>query len=461
MKKNLLIAAGILAVGAGIAVAMVMLRPEPPKEEPPPRTPLVRTVPAEVRTGAVRVTGSGTVRPRASVSLAPQVSGQVVYVHPSLVSGGRVRQGQTLVRIDPADYENAVRRAQADVAQQQVGVLQTEEEAAIARAEYEQFQERRARRTTAPYAGIDADDYAARVVPQGRETTAERPSNGPNPLVLREPQLEAAQASLERARAGLEDAQLALARTTITAPFDGYVQSETVDIGSYVAPGQGLAEIYAADLVEVVVPLSDDEAALIPDLWTIEAGRAEQRIPAAVSASYGAQRYQWDAYVDRAEATLDDQTRTIDVILRVPAPFRGGSVLSASPELGDGADLVASQAPPLLVGKFVRTEIEGVALDRYLAVPRRALRRNDRVWTVVEDSLLRIVPVQVIQQVDEQVLITGDLYDGQPVITSDLAVVTDSMKVRLAEPPSSSQAARTAPADTTADRLAAVRSSQR
>jgi multidrug efflux pump subunit AcrA (membrane-fusion protein) len=210
MKKNLLIAGGILLVAGVAAFLMITLRPEPPREEPPPQTPLVQTTPATVEAGTIRVVSSGTVRPRAEVSLAAQVSGKVVYVHPALVSGGRVQEGETLVRINPADYRNAVEQAQADVAQQEVSVMQTEEEAEIARAEYEQFQERQQRRAAQPYTGVDDDDYAARIIPENASADTNRTT--PNSLVFQEPQLEAARAALDRAQAALDDAQLSLAR---------------------------------------------------------------------------------------------------------------------------------------------------------------------------------------------------------------------------------------------------------
>ncbi|MEM1125416.1 MAG: HlyD family efflux transporter periplasmic adaptor subunit [Bacteroidota bacterium] len=423
-----LIAAGILVACIGGAALMIALRPEPPQEPPPERTPLVQTSSADVRSGTLQVTGNGTVRPRAEIGLAPQIAGQVVYVNPALVSGARVRRGQVLVRIDPADYQNRVQQAEADVAQQQVNVLQAEEEAAIARAEYEQFRRRDARQGAATFGSVDSNDYARRFVGEERQAQA-RTTDEPSALVLREPQLQAAQASLARAQAALADAQLALDRTQIVAPFDGVVRSETVDPGAYVAPGQVLAQIYASDAVEVSVPLSDEDAALIPTLWA----PGGQRIAARVVGTYGAQEFAWDGYVDRAETALDTESRTIDVIVRVPQPFSSGQrVTGPGGELA-GASVALGGTPPLLVGQFVDIDIDGASLERYTVVPRQALRPGDEVWAVESDSLVTIVPVQVLQQTGEEVAVLGDLREGQPVIISNLQVVTNGMKVRLAD----------------------------
>ena len=70
-------------------------------------------------------------------------------------------------------------------------------------------------------------------------------------------------------------------------------------------------------------------------------------------AEYGDEHYTWEGYVDRAETALDELTRTIDVIVRVPDPFAAGSPVSSAAD-GQAADRAG---PPLLVGKFVEVEL--------------------------------------------------------------------------------------------------------
>ncbi len=386
---------GAVVLGAGVlAFALLMVLRSPPEIQEPPRPiPIVTTAPARVETGALTVRGSGTVRPSAEITLAPQVSGRVEWVSPALVSGGRFRPGQALLRIEAADYENRVQAAQAEVAGRSVDVLQAEEEVAIAREEWARLEQREA---------LDPE------------------RDRPNPLLLREPQLEAARAALRRAEAVLEDARLALERTSVRAPFDGIVRSESVDRGQFVTPGQPLAQVYATEAIEVVVPLSDDEAALIPELWSARAGGAGARIPAVVHAEYGGGRFRWEGFVDRAESALDERTRTVDVVVRVPSPFDVRD---------DGQD-----RPPLLLGTFVTVDIQGVELDSYVVVPAAAVRDGPVVWTVVRDTLLVVRSVEVLQEVEDEAHLRAELAAGTPVIVSPLPVVTDGMTVRVAEP---------------------------
>ena len=429
MRRNILIVIGILVIAAVVSGLMIAMKPEPPRRAPQTQAPLVQTVLADVRSGALQVAGNGTVRPRAQVNLAPQVSGKIVYVSPAFVSGGRVQKGQLLVRIEQADFENMLRQAEADVAQQEVNLLQAEEESEIAKEEYQRFRDREDMRSRiSPYASVDSNDYAATLISSNEteSSATESKSDEPSALVLREPQRLAAQAALARAEAMLEDARLSLSRTNIVAPFDGYIRSESIDVGQFVSTGQALAEIYAADEVEVVVPLSTDESSLIPDLWTKRADRSDLVIPSSVYMDYGGQSYKWDAYVHRAEAALDAATRTVDVVLRVPQPYDGGELV----ELPGEVDLLASHAPPLLVGQYTSVEIKGVDLQNYFVVPRRALRVNDEIWTIKDDSLIHIEPVQVIQKIDEEVYVLGDMDENTEVVVSDLPAVTEGMQVR-------------------------------
>lgn len=400
-RRSFLIASGILGGAVVLAAVMIALRPDPPLREPGSQAPFVTTAPAAGRDGAIPVYSAGTVRPRAEIDVAAQINGKVASVAPAFQSGGRVSAGEVLFRIDDADYLNRVQQARANVAAQLVGVLQAEEEARIARAEYDGFLRRRA---------------------------GDAPPGEASPLTLREPQLAAARAALARDSAALADAELALSRTEVRAPFSGIVRTEMVDVGQFVAAGQSVGRLYADDAVEVVVPLSDADAALIPDLWALDAGDGDASVEATVMAEYGDAAYAWSGYVDRAEAALDEQTRTIDVVVRVPDPFAGGRAATSEGDGAEGED--GRRGPPLLVGQFVEVRIDGAAPERYFTVPRSALRTGNEVWALRQDTLVTIVPVGVLQRADELVYVTGTLADGQAVVLSGLQFATEGMVVR-------------------------------
>ena len=54
-----------------------------------------------------------------------------------------------------------------------------------------------------------------------------------------------------------------MARTEVSAPFDGLVRNEQVDLGQFVTRGQSIGTIYALDYVEVRLPISADQLAFL------------------------------------------------------------------------------------------------------------------------------------------------------------------------------------------------------
>ncbi|MEM6645310.1 MAG: efflux RND transporter periplasmic adaptor subunit [Bacteroidota bacterium] len=424
--RTTLIGIGIFLACVAVAAILIATRERPEVAMPVAPVPSVQTASVVTRDAAIPLRATGTVQASEEVAIAPEVGGRLVYVHPQLRIGGRVTRGEVLLRIDATDYENAVEQALADVRQQEVQVLQASEERRIAEAEFKRFQAR--------LTGNGARENSRILPPAELETqppfSTPAEATSPSLLVLREPQLRAAEAAQQRANARLEDARERLSRTTIRAPFSGIVRSENVAPGAYVSPGQALAQIVASSSVEVIIPIDREDAALLPRLWS--AGTS----PADVYLDYGDARYRWEGIVERASAILDDATRTIDVIVLVPNPIRGGSIVHAnhqaiSRDVAEGTR--QDEPPPLFVGELVHVDLQGISLKDAFEVPREAIRSGDVVWVAVNGTL-RIVPIRVIQQIDDVALIQSrTLAPGDAVITSPLRVVTEGMRIRTAD----------------------------
>ena len=396
MSRIISIVASVAIIVASVALAVFLISraPEPVRTEKPPQIPFVQTGLIRAGSGPVPIFGSGTVWPSAEIDIVPQVGGKIVWVDPGFQSGGRVAAGQTIFRIEEVDFQYRVEEAEADVAASRVALLNEQELASIAREQYEL------------YSDLQENEVSPSMT---------------NPLTLMEPQLSSAQAAFDRDEAKLAEAKLALSRTRVTAPFDGLVKEESVDVGKIVAAGQPVGRIFATDAVEVIVPLSDSNAALIPGLWSLSAGNGNRAVASRVVARYGDGAYAWEGYVDRVKANLDSQTRTIEVIVRVPDPLNSGVPVDGTvPLVGN---------PPLLVGKYVEVEIEGLALEEYYRTPRAALQSGNEVWVVNDGGVVDIVPVRVLQRSADELYVTGALGNGQAVITGGIQFATEGMRV--------------------------------
>jgi len=375
-SKALKLVIPIIVVIVGIAAAAILAsaRKAPPRVDRPALGPLVEVLPVEVDDVPVVINGHGEVSARVTVDIVPQVAGQVVEVHPSMVAGGFFKAGEVLVVIDPRDYALAVERAQAAVARAKVTLEREQAEAEVAREEWN---------------GL-------------------HPNEEPSALVIREPQIRQATAEYAAAEADLSVAKLNLERTKISVPFDGVVVSENVDIGQFVGNGSRLATVYGTDVVEVRVPLESREMAWF-DVPSRGGGIGAS---AEVSASFGGTRSMWQGRVTRMEAQVDQTSRMVHVVIEVPKPYE------TSPD-----------HPALLPGSFVDVRIFGRTQDDVVSVPRYAVREGERVW-VFADGKLQIRDVTVLRADRQQALISSGLEDGDLVIISSLDAVTDGMTIR-------------------------------
>ncbi|MFW6122808.1 MAG: efflux RND transporter periplasmic adaptor subunit [Thermodesulfobacteriota bacterium] len=381
-RKRLLhigVTLGLIIFGVIGYLVLTAQKPELKKIKPPVPKPMVRTINVTQGPQVVQITGEGTVQPLREIQLIPQVNGKVVFTSESLVNGGQFRQGDTLLRIDPADYRLAVTLARAKVKDSESKLRLAEEESAAAREEWRL---------------LHAEDPFQR-----RE---------PPPLVLKEPQLAAATAKLAADRADLQKAQLDLERTELKAPFNGRVGEETVDLGQYVSPGQSLAQLYSTEAAEIVVPLEDKYLSWfhVPGFTP---GNNKKGSPATVKASIAGRERTWSGQVVRAEGKLDERTRMVNVVVRVDDPYE--------------------TKPPLAVGFFVTVEIMGDTLPQAAVIPRSALREGEVVWVVDNDNRLNFRQVEVAARQHDDVIVKNGLQNGDAVVISPLQVVTDGMAV--------------------------------
>jgi len=368
----------ILILGLVAAKILASSRRAPERHQKPVLGPLVEVITAQPTTVSTIVRGHGEVRPKTTVEIVPQVAGRVIAMHPGLVTGGHFRASEALLTIEPRDYELAVERANAAVARAEVGLEREQAEAEVALQEWDAIH------------------------------PGEEPTSG---LVVREPQVRQAEAELAAAQADLAVARLSLERTILTLPFDGIVESETVDLGQYVTIGKKLATVFGTKVAEVRVPLAERELA-----WFRVPSRPGIKGPSAtVIANFGGVSQSWSGEVVRMEARIDTTSRMIPVIISVPNPFETS---------GNGI--------PLLPGTFVKVEISGYDLEEVVAVPRHAIHDGNVIWTV-EDGKLKIVPVTTVRTDMDTAYVAEGLQSGDQVVISQLDAVTDGMTVRAVE----------------------------
>ncbi len=367
-----------------------------PQAKPHPQTRnatlvAVRTVDYSPRQTVV--SGMGTVIAARNVELKPQVSGEIISLNPNLVPGGYFQKGEILLRIDPTDYRLTVRERAADVAKAESDLELEQGNQLVAKKEY--------------------------------ALLGETVSDQERSLMLRRPQLESLQASLESAQAKLDKARVDLARTEIKAPFNAVIQSRDVSLGTQASESSVLATLVDTDAywVEVSVPVSQLRWIQIPQT------RKDQGALVRIydTAAWGDTVFR-QGRVIRLKSELESQGRMARLLIQVTDP------LSLEPGHAD--------KPQMLIGSYVRVEIQGNAVASAAVIEREFIRNGNSVWVMTPEKTLAVRPVEIAFRGADRLLVTGGIISGEKLIITDISSPVEGMSLRVVDTPADQTAAR-------------------
>lgn len=352
-----------------IANAIVRLNAEPESKKRPFNTLAIMAAPAIQNDVQLSVSVQGEASPSVEIDLVPQVGGKIVYVSPNFIEGGIFKKGELLLRIDPADYNVAVIRAQSAVAQAQQALAREKAEGDVARLDYEEL---------------------------GAGT--------PSDLALRIPQQQQAMASVEAAQAELEGARLQLTRTEVRAPFAGRVRGKSSDLGQFVGPGTRLGRIFSTDITQVKLALADNDLARLNLPVAFVAKDRASAPDVALSAVIGGRLREWNGKIMRTESTYDTMTRALTAIVEVADPYGKG----------------AAEGVPLAPGLFVDATISGKTYENVITFPRDGLRPNNEIYVVDDKGNAEIRTVGVLDTTAERAVISSGVEAGELIVLSPM-----------------------------------------
>ena len=381
---RLLLPVVVVAIGAVIAVWLMQSGPKAKPRQKVRNSVVVDVRPVEFAPQTTSISVMGTVIPKREVILKPQVSGEIISFSDKLVPGGHFSSGEQLLAIDPEDYRLAVKQLSSEVARVEADYKIELGQRRVAQKEYELL----------------------------GETVSEEEKN----LMLREPQLESIRASLEEATARLEQARLNLQRTIINAPFNAVVISRDVNLGTNVSTGTTLASLVDSDAfwVEAPVPASK--------LKWIHIGDGDHNGGSLAhiydTATWGSENSRSGRVVGMM-ANVEEQGRMAKLLIEVPDPL--------------ALESRSNGLPRLLLGSYVRVEIEGKPLAQAAAIERDLVHDGNRVWIMDKQDNLDIRTVEISFRDLDQVLVTGGISPGELLVTSNLPSPVQGMSLRLRE----------------------------
>ncbi|MCR9291375.1 MAG: efflux RND transporter periplasmic adaptor subunit [bacterium] len=374
---NALLCVAILAASAAAIVVINQTEPTAQQINTTRKSAaLVDTI--EVRRGdfSPKLVVLGTVQAAQQIVLSPRVGGQVVELSEEFVPGGMVSQGDLLLRIDPADFENAVSIRESELQQAEASLEIEEGRQNLAEKELALLGE-----------SIDETNRA---------------------LVLRQPQYASIKAEVSAAKAAVRRAKLDFERSSIRAPFDAQILSRSVNIGSQVAPGDELGQLVGIEeyWILAAVPVRSLRWVQFPEKGV---SASQVLLRNADAWGPGVERV---AQVTRMIGALDEQTRLARVLVTVPDP------------LGR-----KSNAPALILDTLMEVEIEGRLIENVVRLSRDYIRDRDTAW-VMKDGKLEIRECEIVFRDAEYAYVSQGLEDGEEVVITTLATVADGVGLR-------------------------------
>ncbi|OCC01862.1 hypothetical protein BA190_26995 [Labrys sp. WJW] len=327
---------------------------------------------AEAKTADVPVYlyGVGTVKAYNTVTITPQVSGQIVDM--PFREGQDVKKGDVIARIDDSTYKAALDQAIAKKAQDQA-LLDN------------------AKRDLQRYIGLAASNSVTRQTADTQRSTVAQ-----------------YEAQLKSDDAAIASAQATLAYTTITAPIDGRAGIRSVDVGNVVQASGSTGLVTLTQLKPIAVLFS------VPQQALAEIASAGGKEPLQVEALRGDNKVLIDTgKLEVVNNEVDASTGTIQLKAVFPNDALG-----------------------LWPGAFVNAKLKVRTLAGVVVAPTAAIQRGPNgtfVYVLGDDGTAKMRPVTVSQQGDQEVVVDSGLKNGEKIITTGFARLSDGAKVEVSK----------------------------
>lgn len=383
----------------------------------------VRTVTAHAEEATIEA--MGTVIPARQMQLAARVGGQVSWVSEKFVPGGRFDANEVVLKLDPVDYQIAVNRAATALERARLAARQREGDIAARSAELTRAAE-----------ALKVEQGAGAVARREYELLGEDVTETDQELILRRPQLATAEAAVQAARAAVEsakaakasaeqavidarnnlrEAELALQRTVVRAPFDGTIRQRYVNLHSEVASKSTLADFVGTGTywVRVSVPLGRLRYIRVPGLN----GSTGSAVDIYHASAWGP-RASREGRVVGLEPGLEPQGRMARLLIAIDDPLE-----LKAPRPDDRR--------PLVLDAYVDAVIHGQQITGVYTVPRTALREKNRVWVMNAEDRLEIRQTTSVWTTAANVYVDSGLSTGERLIVSDLPAPVEGMDLRV------------------------------
>lgn len=311
----------------------------------------------------IMIEGNGTIEAQKTVDIVSEVQGIVTFAKNDLKSGTYVKKGEIICKIDPRLAENSYQSQYAEFMRVLISFL--------------------------AYTNSESDALYNKWSKYSNELDINKPIKDLPDISDPREKNQAISNNILTQYYAVKNAEIALSKHTIFAPFDGYITSKGIIKDSYVNFGQKLVSLQDVTSIEISVPLLLDDARWIdftknPKVkvyWETDLG----------SWSYG--------NIYRKENQLNRNSQSINVFVSL-----NNKTLNQH----------------LFPGNYVRVMIEGVIIPNIATIPRNIVDNDNQIYFVDDSSKLGRTRVNIVSVQGDLVLIEKSLRDSLRIVTSIL-----------------------------------------
>lgn len=415
---------------------LIATGPEPKKRASSERIQVVEVMPLKREDYTVIINASGIVKAGVQSNLVSEASGKIISISNDFQEGSYFNKNSVLANVDRESYINAISIAESDVAANKASLKQIfeEEKSSLRSIHLAKKNLLLGNKEANRVRGLWKKRLIARSLLDSEEQKTNQLEQKVQDLQGRQNTYAsrrlAIQAKINSSLARLKQEKLNLSYTFIKAPYTGRVLRKNVDVGQFVSKGTVLAEIYATDYVNVELPLSLNQYELLemPEAFRkgiSQSKSSKKKYPEVVFSAAGSNRaLTWKGKVVRSSASLDAESRQINVIARIDNPFDYKKSKS-----NKGANV------PLRIGQYLKARIKSKTLRNVFVLPPAAVRHNKEIL-LLRDGTIDVVGVTVLWNAPDAAVVTLNkegskslILEGKKLITTSLSQAVQGMKV--------------------------------
>lgn len=397
-----------LLIGALLLNFAPNMKAEPPKTNQASGKKVVRVLNIVPRKIQPTASGYGHSTPSQEWEAQSELEGRVVWVADHFKEGAIVKKDTVLLKLDPTSYQLTIARLQAELDVSRLKDRTISASMVIAEKDYKLQQSdysRSVRLNKTGHISSNELDNATRTLLASQQQLQTLKNN----LLINQAEQKVLTTQFDLAKRDLQN-------TIVRTPFDIRITEKSADLAEYINKGETLLKADGLSAVEISAqfPLGKMRPLRQAEKRSALDSQLHAELSAVVQLKAGDKLIEWQAMVDRSGGSIDAQTQSQSIVVKVNNPYQ-----QASP----------GHKPPLIRGTFVKVTLKAPALKKQILIPVSAIH-NNKVYLINSTGKLKLQPI-IIDFIQGQIaVIKSGLKAKDKVILSKLTPAVNGMSLK-------------------------------